>query len=230
MAGHPLDPDGAESPDPGGSTLRGEPRWPAALAVLVVIVLHLTLPQSLTVLPDWVVPVILAVLLLPLLVGSPRRHHGAAVWSRRLSLLVLAVLALTLFTSIAMLANEILTAPEVDAEQLIWSAFALWVTSVVAFGLGCWELDGGGPEERHAPGGFDADLLFTQQDRPELAGADWRPTFPDYLYVALTNSMTFGPTDTLPLTVRMKALMGFQSALSLVVIALLAGWAVGSLG
>lgn len=207
----------------------GESRWPAAGAVIVVIVLHLTLPQSLTVLPDWVVPSILAVLLVPLLVGSPRRHHEAAVWSRRLSLVVLAVLAVTLFTSIGMLLDEILTNPDADARTLIWSGFALWVTSVVAFGLSCWELDGGGPEERHDPSGYTPDLLFTQMARPGSGPTDWRATFPDYLYVALTNSMTFGPTDTLPLTVRMKALMGFQSALSLVVIALIAGWAVGSI-
>lgn len=221
MDSHPPEPDGAGH--------RGEHRWPAALAVLVVIALHLTLPQSLTVLPDWVVPVMLAVLLLPLLVGAPRRHHGAAVWARRLSLAVLAVLGIALFTSIAMLANEILSDRPVDARQLFWSAFALWVTSVVVFGLGCWELDGGGPEERHDPAGYTPDLLFTQQDRTDVAPRGWLPRFPDYLYVSLTNSMTFGPTDTLPLTVRMKALMGFQSALSLVVIALLAGWAVGSL-
>lgn len=207
----------------------GEHRWSAAAAVLVVIVLHLTLPQSLTVVPDWVVPVILVVLLVPLLVGSPRRHHEAAVWARRLSLAVLAVLALTLFTSIVMLANEIFSVRDVDARQVIWSAFALWVTSVVAFGLGCWELDGGGPEARHAPKGFAPDLLFPQQAQPELAPPGWAPTFPDYLYVALTNSVSFAPADTVPLTVRMKALMGLQGTISLVVIALLAGWAVGSL-
>jgi len=196
----------------------------------VVIALHLTLPQSLTVLPDWVVPAILVVLLVPLLVGSPRRHHEAAVWSRRLSLAVLAVLAVALFTSIGMLVNEILSDRPVDARQLIWSAFALWVTSVVAFGLSCWELDGGGPEARHAPNGYVPDLRFTQQAQPELAPHGWLPTFPDYFYVALTNSMSFAPADTVPLTVRMKTLMGFQSALSLLVIALIAGWAVGSLG
>lgn len=213
----------------GAGPSRGEHRWPAAAAVLVVIVLHLTLPQSLTVVPDWVVPVILTVLLVPLLVGSPRRHHEAAVWARRLSLAVLAVLALTLFTSITMLANEILSVRDVDARQVIWSAFALWVTSVVAFGLGCWELDGGGPEARHDPGGYAPDLRFTQQAQPELAPPGWAPAFPDYLYVALTNSMSFAPADTVPLTVRMKALMGLQATISLVVIALLAGWAVGSL-
>ena len=196
----------------------------------MVILLHLTLPQSITVLPDWVVPAMLAALLVPLLIGSPRRHHGAAVWSRRLSLAMLVVLALTVVTSITMLVNEILSVREVDARQVIWSALALWITSVVAFGLGCWELDGGGPEARHDPDGYVPDLRFTQQAQPELAPRGWVPTFPDYLYVALTNSMSFAPADTVPLTIRMKALMGLQSALSLVVIALLAGWAVGSLG
>ena len=230
MARETPDRSGGEVGGGSASAQRGESRWPAAGAVFVVIVLHLTLPQSITVLPDWVVPAMLALLLVPLLIGSPRRHHEAAVWSRRLSLAMLAVLALTVATSITMLVNEILSVREVDARQLIWSALALWITSVVAFGLGCWELDGGGPEARHDPDGYVPDLRFTQQAQPELAPQGWGPTFPDYLYVALTNSMSFAPADTVPLTVRMKALMGLQSALSLVVIALLAGWAVGSLG
>jgi len=208
----------------------GEHRWPAAVAVLVVIALHLTLPQSVTLLPDWVVPAILAALVLPLLIGAPRRHHEAAVWGRRMSLAVLFVLAVALSISITLLANEILTSEDVEPRDVIWSAFALWTTSVVAFGLAVWELDGGGPEQRRDPAGYTPDLLFTQFVQPQFSHQGWRPQFVDYLYVALTNSMTFGPTDTVPLTLRMKALMGFQSALSLLVIALLAGWAVGSIG
>lgn len=213
----------------GGSLGPGEHRWPATVAVLVVIALHLSLPQSLMLVGDWVLPVVLAALLVPLMVGSPRRHQGAALWARRLSLVVLVVVAGILFTSIGLLVNEILSVREVDAREVIWSAFALWVTSLVTFGLASWELDGGGPEQRHRTDGYVPDLLFTQLDRPEVAAPGWRPVLADYLYVALTNSMAFVPSDAMPMTVRMKALMGFQAMLSLVVIALLAGWAIGSL-
>ncbi len=34
------------------------------------------------------------------------------------------------------------------------------------------------------------------------------PMFVDYLYVSITNSIAFSPTDTLPLTTRAKLLMG----------------------
>ncbi len=43
----------------------------------------------------------------------------------------------------------------------------------------------------------------------------WVPIFVDYLYVSLTNSSAFSPTDTMPLTSRAKALMGLQATAAL---------------
>jgi hypothetical protein len=40
--------------------------------------------------------------------------------------------------------------------------------------------------------------------------------FVDYLYVSITNSTAFSPTDTLPLTTRAKALMSLQAIIALV--------------
>jgi hypothetical protein len=47
--------------------------------------------------------------------------------------------------------------------------------------------------------------LFTQsaRDTRKLA-LDWQLRFVDYLYVALTNSTAFSPTDTMPLSRRAK--------------------------
>ena len=42
------------------------------------------------------------------------------------------------------------------------------------------------------------------------------PVFVDYLYVSMTNSIAFSPTDTLPLTTRAKVLMGVESIAALV--------------
>ena len=50
---------------------RSEPRWPAVLALLAVGGLRLSLPESLSAGPDWLLIVVIAVLLVP------------TVWARR---------------------------------------------------------------------------------------------------------------------------------------------------
>jgi hypothetical protein len=46
----------------------------------------------------------------------------------------------------------------------------------------------------------------------------------------LTNAIAFSPTDTMPLSLRAKALMGLESALSAVTVLLVAARAVNILG
>ncbi len=70
------------------------------------------------------------------------------------------------------------------------------------------------PTKRH-------DFWFPQDD-PATArlalGTDgaWMPVFVDYLYLSITNSVAFSPTDTLPLTSRAKLLMAAQSLAAMV--------------
>ena len=58
----------------------------------------------------------------------------------------------------------------------------------------------------------------------------WRPQVWDYAYVSLTNSIAFSPTDTMPLTLHAKAMMGAESAISAITILLVAARAVNILG
>ena len=53
----------------------------------------------------------------------------------------------------------------------------------------------------------------------------WTPGFVDYLYVSVTNSSAFSPTDTMPLSPRVKLLMAAESitALLLTVLAISRG-------
>ena len=68
---------------------------------------------------------------------------------------------------------------------------------------------------------------MTAQD---VAPADWRPKFADYLYLAFTNATAFSPTDTLPLSRWAELTMMAQSAISLVTAALVVAKAVNALG
>jgi hypothetical protein len=59
--------------------------------------------------------------------------------------------------------------------------------------------------------------------------SDWMPTFIDYLYASTTNSSAFGPTDTMPLSSRMKMLMAVQATAALITSLLVIARAVSAL-
>ena len=59
-------------------------------------------------------------------------------------------------------------------------------------------------------------FAFPENATPELAPPDWRPKYPDYLYLAFTNATAFSPTDTLPVQTWAKMTMLVQSVVSFV--------------
>lgn len=119
---------------------------------------------------------------------------------------------------------------ELGAGQLLLTTAVIWLTNVVVFGLWYWELDDGGPFERGRRERKAPDFRFPQDADPEIAREDWQPRVWDYLYVSVTNSSAFSPTDEMPLTVHAKLLMGTQSVISLVLVVLVIARAVSALG
>ena len=95
----------------------------------------------------------------------------------------------------------------VTGGQLLASAAVILMTNVIAFGLALWELDCGGPVARSVEPRKTPDLQFPQDENPELAKPNWSPHLLDYVYVSLTNSIAFSPTDAMPLTRPTKLLM-----------------------
>ena len=71
---------------------RGEYWWPVALAIVVVVVLHVVLPARYRVQPAWVVPVVLLTLLAVMMVGDPGRIDRQKTWLRVLMGIVIAFL------------------------------------------------------------------------------------------------------------------------------------------
>jgi hypothetical protein len=55
------------------------------------------------------------------------------------------------------------------------------------------------------------------------------PVFVDYLYLSLTNSSAFSPTDAMPLSSRTKLLMGGQATAALLVTLVIVARAVGAI-
>jgi uncharacterized membrane protein len=119
---------------------------------------------------------------------------------------------------------------QITGRQLLLSAAVVLFTNGVAFGLSFWELDCGGPVARAlSTEPRKPDFQFPQDENPTLAREEWAPRLWDYLYVSLTNTMAFSPTDTQPMTRAAKRMMGAESLLSGLTILLVAARAVNIL-
>lgn len=169
-------------------------------------------------------------LLIPLVLFNPLRLTRETIWSRWLSI-ALAILLTVANQVTVVLTIEQLLSGRAKGTTVLLTALQVWISSVIAFGLVYWELDRGGPVARANtahPNTAAADFRFPQADEG-TGGSNWRPVFFDYAYVALTNMMAFSPTDTMPLTVRAKMLMGYQSLAGFILLALVISRAVNIL-
>jgi hypothetical protein len=214
---------------------RGEWHWPPQLATITAIALQLVLPNRLTLTHNakWVVPALEGVMLIALFIISPQRLEGPHSLRRRLSVTLTAIVSIANGASLVLLAHLLLNRglfSKLQGHELIIAGSEIWLTNVLIFGLWYWELDRGGPGIR--AGGFDdkPDFQFPQMtDEVAALYPGWRPQFVDYLYLSLTNATALSPTDTLPLSVQAKLLMGLQSLVSLVTIGLVVSRAVNIL-
>jgi hypothetical protein len=200
--------------------------------VVAVLVLQLVVPTEIAALPRWIMPVLGAALLLPLVWTNPFHLRRDEPWLRWVELVLLAVLVLVNALYLAGLIYYLGSTDADDGVVLVKAALLIWVTNVVAFAVWYWEVDRGGPFARapeHEREAERADLLFPQMTVDLPGWERWLPGFTDYLFVAFTAATAFSPTDTMPLTARVKTLMGIQSAVSLLTIAVVAARAVNVL-
>lgn len=207
------------------STMPRTPRLAVLVGIIVLGILYLILPESLTIGPSWLLPAIEIVLMIPLviLLFTDNVPHIAI---RLLSLALLAVVTIGLIGGIVLLIKSL--PYNKDATSLLRSAVLLWCSNVLVFALWYWEVDGGGPHQRHLSGHQAADLMFPQQADGNKSG--WVPHFVDYIFVAFTGATALSPTDTYPLTRTAKMLMMIEACISLVIVVLLAARAVNILG
>jgi hypothetical protein len=208
---------------------RDDPLWPGQLAILAALLLFLALPEALTIGPRWPLPaaeaVVLAALVIAARVGrQARRRREIAI-----GLVLVAVLANLL--ALGLLAHHLLTGGQARGGDLIDGGAIIWSTNLLLFAVLYWELDRGGPRRPAADRTpVVPDFLFPQMTDDRYAAPGWKPGFGDYLYVSVTNQTAFSPTDTMPLTLRVKALMGVQGVAALITIGVIVARAVNLLG
>jgi len=208
-----------------------EPRGQTVLALLAICAIYLALPSNLVFGPIWLLPTVIVILLVPTVVSH---RVGKLSLNRTLGFVINGITTLALIGSVILLVRT-LPAHREPPLKLLRSAGLLWLTNVIVFALWYWRLDGGGPTLRHKARKFGStSFLFPQMqvphdERAQFECARWTPRFIDYLFVALTQSSTFGPTDA-PLLARWaKVLTMIQILISLTIVVLLISQAVGVL-
>jgi hypothetical protein len=208
-----------------------EPRGQAVLAVLAIGAIYLALPRNLVLGPIWLVPTLIVILLVPTVLSH---RMGRYSLNRTLGMIINGITTLALIGSVILLVRTLPTHRSLPL-QLLRAGGLLWLTNVIVFALWYWRLDGGGPTVRHKEKKFGStsflfpQMQIPQEERAQFACVRWRPRFVDYLFVAFTQSSTFGPTDS-PLLARWaKVLAMIQILISLTIVVLLISRAIGVL-
>jgi uncharacterized membrane protein len=175
--------------------------------------------------------IIISELVLVTILGLSARHPEALKRSvyRSLSFLMLGLISAENISSVIIVLRFLVTESNlIDGYNLLASAIAIFLTNIIVFALWYWEIDSPGLSgkkwSRH-----DKDFQFTQQDNPQEF-RNWQPSFPDYLYLSVTNAINFAAADVRPLTHSAKLLMGIQALVSVSTLALIIARSVSILG
>lgn len=205
-----------------------EHRWPAFLAVAVVIAGQSWVSSALSIRPAWIYPLVTGILMLAsLAIYLPSRREPPRTL-RYLSLGLTGILVANSIVVLVLLIHGVFAGSHLTPGRLFLTGIIFWVMNIAVFALVFWELDGNGPEAR-AKGERDyPDLVFPQQqtDQEGLAPPDWKPMFPDYLFTSLNTATAFSPTEAMPYSRWAKLVMGVEAVISLATIAMLVARAI----
>jgi hypothetical protein len=157
--------------------------------------------------------------------GVSREHR------RKAAVILLALLVLGNLLAVALVLGSLVSGgAQMTGLQLLATAAVVIFVNVITFALVFWEVDCDGPVARAmADRRVTPDFQFPQDENPGLAAKDWVPALQDYLYIAMTNSIAFSPTDAMPLTHRAKLFMGIESLIASVTLLIVAARAVNIL-
>lgn len=226
--------------------VRGLDYWAVRITGIATVVLQFLMINDLSYGPRWLAPALVFTIMIPILVETAlcqrlaRRATSSSDWGtvrmhrRRIWWLILALAAIVSVTNGLALFNLVkallASAPE-NGRSLLLDSLNIWATNVIVFAVWYWSLDRGGPAMQALNRQAVPEFAFQFSPTPADAQGEAKtmPGFVDYFFLSFTNSTAFSPTDTLPLSERMKLLMMLQATLSLLTVALVAARAVGIL-
>ena len=214
-----------------GQTVRHDPRWTPALAILAVLLLMASLRGHVFFIPVWVSYVVVLVALTSMAAVAITNGHPRWLRIERGIILfwALVYVANTLAELFDMLGVTTFHPSGRNAFSLMSSSVAIWVGNVLAFSLLYWQMDRGGPAARVSATSARPDWVFPQPAAPEDLPAGWRPLFLDYLFLAYNTATSFRPADVAPLTHRAKMLMMAESMISLLTTVIVLSRAINAL-
>jgi hypothetical protein len=203
-------------------------RLGAALAALALVLLDYELGDRYMIVSHWVS--LLTGVLLALLIVAARftRNRQIASLEYGATITWIVIVLVLNVVNLVDVVNEVLFRPaHIPPTTLVLTSLAIWSANTLAFSLLYWAIDRGGPDERLSSEPGYPDFDFPAYTAASMVAPQWQPSFMDYLFIGFTTSMTFGPTDAIPLTSRAKAFMVLQSLTSLVTIIVVASRAIG---
>jgi hypothetical protein len=214
------------------SDLRGDPRAPVVITLLVAIALPLLMPSEFSPGNGFAASGVEAILLVAMLVTDPGRIDARSAKVRAIRIAMICVLVIgAAWATVALIVDIVHGGSKTNsAGELLLAGGLVFVYIAIAFAFLYWELDSGGPGRRAHTMVAHPDFAFPQHANPDLAPPGWRPVFLDYLYLGITNSIAFSPTDVMPLAHWAKLAMAVQSLASLAVLGLVIASAVNVLG
>jgi uncharacterized membrane protein len=203
---------GVEQSEPRGSLIGALLQyWPAGASLLTVGVIYATLAGDLRVRPSFMVLALVVVLLVPILYT---RQQGLRSLGRFLGLGLVFLATVAVASSVFRLV--VLLDVEQTPQEALLNSVLVWITNGATFAVWYFEIDSGGPDRRRREGHKPDDFQFPQD---QDSNSSWSPNFVDYLFLAFTTNLTFGPTDTAVLSTRAKILTMIQSFFSVLIIA-----------
>jgi hypothetical protein len=207
-----------------------EPRWQVILAVLAVSGTALARPAWLSLGPHWILPGLVLILLVPTIFAHRTGRHSL---NHILGIGINIIITASLIVSVVLLVAFLPSKKEAPAALLL-SGAELWLSNVVIFALWYWRLDGGGPTQRAEQEFGSRSFVFPQMqvemaERARYGIENWRPGFVDYLFIAFTNSSSFGPTDAPVLQHGAKLFTMLQACIALTITVVLIARAIGVL-
>lgn len=219
-------------------------RWLVRGAFAAVVTLQISLINDFGYGTRRLAPFLEIALLVPLTVLTlraeylARRARTSQQWdsakgNRRFNLvlgvMLLAVISLANARSLLLLLRALLAGATENGRALLLDATNIWATNVIVFSIWYWALDRGGPSLGEGDHQGPSEFIFPQMTEAETVASDKKPGYVDYLFLSFCTSTAFSPTDTMPLTARMKLLMMLESIVSLLTLALVAARAVNIL-
>jgi hypothetical protein len=203
-----------------------------ALAVLAAGGLRAALPSQLrNGDARWAYVVILVALLAILIIGDPGRIDRDSTWLRVMTGTLIGLISAVNAAAAVRLVAGIINAAKfsTNANVLLASGGAIWLSNVITFGLWYWDLDRGGAAARARDSGHPPAFVFPEMVNAEYVRPGWYPKFLDYFHLSFTTAMAFSPTDVSAIKPWAKLMMMAEEVISLLVAILVVSRAVNIL-